>query len=62
MLKRSEGNLGLLSTLKEKAPEGAFDVMTCREGLCFAMPEQLKAEIKRVLAQGQDLPLLKDIV
>jgi len=61
MLKGSEGNLDLLSALKEKALEGAFDVRTCREGLCFAMPEQLKAEIKRVLAQGQNLPSLKDI-
>ena len=61
MIKRSEGNLDLLSALKEKALEGAFDVRTCREGLCFSMPEELKAEIKNILEQGQDLPSLKDI-
>ena len=62
MLKRSEGSLDLLSALKEKALEGAFDLRTCREGLCFAMPEELKTQIKKALAQGQDLPSLKELV
>lgn len=53
ILKRSGGDLGKLSELKEEAMEGAFDTMTCREGLCFDMPEELKREVKR-LVQGKE--------
>ena len=62
MLKRSEGNLDKLAALKEQALEGAFDVRTCHEGLCFVMPEELKSQIKKVLEEGQDAISLKDIV
>jgi ParB family chromosome partitioning protein len=49
ILKRSGGDLEKLSELKEQALDGAFDIHTCREGLCFEMPEELKAEVKRIL-------------
>jgi ParB family chromosome partitioning protein len=52
MMKRSGGNLEQLSALRDKALEGHFDVKMCREGLCFAMPEELKAKVRKMLAEG----------
>ena len=49
ILKRSGGDLDKLSELKEEAIEGAFNLRTCREGLCFVMPEELKDRIKKML-------------
>ena len=50
ILKRSGGDFGVLSGLKELAIEGAFDTRMCREGLCFTMPEELKKHVKAQLA------------
>jgi ParB family chromosome partitioning protein len=49
ILKRSEGDMDRLSDLKQEAMEGAFDVISCKEGLCPAMPDELKQEIKRII-------------
>ena len=50
MLKKSKGSLGALSDLQEEALSGAFNVQTCREGLCFKMPADMKSEVKERLA------------
>ena len=55
ILKRSEGDLDKLPELRTAAMEGAFDVRSCSEGLCFEMPEELKAEVKRVIREKGDL-------
>jgi ParB family chromosome partitioning protein len=54
ILKRSEGDLNKLSELRAAAMEGAFDVRSCSEGLCFEMPEELKAEVKRIIREKGD--------
>lgn len=54
LLKRSDGNLRKLSGLKDQAMEGAFDVRMCRDGLCFAMPDEWKIQIMEMLAEGGD--------
>jgi len=51
ILKRSGGDIGKLPELRNMALEGAFHTVVCREGLCFAMPEDLKARIKRYLKE-----------
>lgn len=53
IMKRSEGDLGKVSELKQLALEGAFDTVMCKEGLCFEMPEQLKDEVKKFLTGKQ---------
>ena len=62
ILKRSEGDLDRLSELKQEALEGAFDIVTCREGLCPEMPDELKQEIKRILNDKGDFgELIKNL-
>ena len=46
ILKRSGGDQSKVPDLVDQAMDGAFDTHTCREGLCFLMPEELKAEVK----------------
>jgi ParB family chromosome partitioning protein len=54
ILKRSGGDLEKLSELRQEALEGAFDIVSCREGLCFEMPDELKSEIKKILKEKGD--------
>ncbi len=60
IIKRSGGDLAKVSELKIQAMEGAFDTVTCREGLCFNMPEELKIEVKKLLEGKQDAEAFKD--
>ncbi len=60
LIKRSGGKLDKLSGLREQALEGAFDVRTCREGLCFIMPEALKDQIKQMIEE--DPSSLREVV
>ncbi len=53
MLRRSGGDIDRLSDLREEALEGAFDVKTCREGLCFRMSPRLKADVVKAL-EGEE--------
>jgi len=62
ILKRSQGDLGKLSDLKQEAMEGVFDTRMCTEGLCFSMPEELKIQIKQMLDKGVEVRSLKDVV
>ena len=50
VIKKSGGDIERITELTEQAIEGAFDTKTCHEGLCFDMPEGMKAEVKRILA------------
>ena len=62
ILKRSGGDLDQLSSLKEQALEGAFEMRTCRDGLCFQMPEEWKAQIRTMLENESDSTSLIDVV
>lgn len=53
IMKRSGGNLEMVTELKQLALEGAFDTVMCKEGLCFEMPDPLKEEVKKFLAGKQ---------
>ena len=56
ILKRSSGDLSKIPDLVEHANESAFDIRMCRDGLCFTMPPDLKAEVmNRLEASGQSL-------
>ena len=59
ILKRSGGNIEAIPGLKEQAMEGAFDVRTCREGLCFDLPSRWKHLIQEGLntESGVSLPV-----
>ena len=61
IIRKSGGDLGKVPVLTEQALEGAFDMRTCREGLCFEMPEALKFQIKQALKQGQDMTSFKAV-
>ena len=52
ILKRSGGDESRVPDLVDQAVEGAFDTHMCREGLCFLMPEEMKAEVKTRLGKG----------
>ncbi len=47
ILKRSRGDMTRFPELVDQAHDNAFDMRTCREGLCFVMPPDLKAEVLR---------------
>lgn len=49
IIKRSHGEMSSLDELRRQALEGAFSARTCSEGLCFAMSEELKEQVKRQL-------------
>lgn len=53
ILKRSAGDMTKIPELVEQARESAFNVHTCREGLCFVMPTDLKDEVLRRLESIQ---------
>lgn len=61
IIKRSGGDLDKLAELKAQAMEGAFDTKMCREGLCFAMSDELKAEIKKLLEKGSEEVSIKEL-
>ena len=52
ILKRSGGDPDKVQQLTEQAVEGAFDSRTCRDGLCFELPEEFKYRIRELLDQG----------
>lgn len=49
IITESGGDLEKLADLCTAAMEGAFDIRSCREGLCFDMPEEMKVEIQERL-------------
>ena len=53
LLRESRGNLDRLRELREKAMEGAFDLVMCSEGLCFSLSMELKAKLSKMVAQGE---------
>lgn len=62
ILKRSDGDLNKLSDLSQMALNGAFNVRTCTEGLCFDLPEHFKEQLKKMLKEGQNFTsLIKDL-
>lgn len=52
ILKSSGGDIERLEELRESALSGAFDTRLCRDGLCFAMPDDLRPII-RTLAEDR---------
>lgn len=50
IITESGGDLGNLAKLRTEAMEGAFDIRSCLEGLCFDMPPEMKVEFKERLA------------
>ncbi len=54
MIRRSGGDLDSLAGLRDEAMEGHFNTRLCREGLCFRMPPELKAEVLESLGDGND--------
>lgn len=66
MIKRSDGDLSKLDTLKTEAMEGAFDMHVCR-GLvsCSFIPEELIDPIKHAIKEFENkgnIESLKDVV
>ena len=55
ILKESGGDLDKIPELVERALDGAFKVRMCREGLCFEISDEWKADIKRKLGTQQRL-------
>ena len=51
IIKRSEGDLGNIEDLARQAREGAFDLRHCEEGLCFDMSDELKEQVRNLLAE-----------
>ena len=49
IITESGGDLGKLAKLRTEAMEGAFDIRSCSEGLCFDMPPEMKEEIQERL-------------
>ena len=49
ILKSSAGDRERVGELRRMALEGAFDARTCRDGLCFLMPDELKSLIGPLL-------------
>jgi hypothetical protein len=62
IIKRSGGNLDKISELKEEAMEGAFNTITCRDGLCPIMSHELKAQIKKILVKNKDEEISTEIL
>ena len=52
VLRESRGDADSIELLASQAREGAFDVRTCSEGLCFRMSESLKDHVKGLLTGG----------
>ena len=61
IIKQSKGDLNQIQGLKEEAMEGAFDTKMCKEGLCFSLPEDVKAQLKEMIDK-EDTQSLKEIV
>ena len=49
IITESGGDLEKLAELRTAAMEGAFDIRSCSEGLCFDMPPEMKEEIQERL-------------
>ncbi len=49
IIRESHGDVQSIELLASQAREGAFDVRTCSEGLCFEMSENLKEQVRQVL-------------
>lgn len=62
ILKRSQGDVRKISELKIQAMEGLFDIITCHEGLCVSMPENLKDEVKKFVNGDINAESFKDRV
>ena len=52
VLRESHGDRDTIELLASQAREGAFDVRTCSEGLCFKMSESLKDQVRGLLTGG----------
>lgn len=51
ILRRSGGDPSQIPELVDQAMSGNFTIRTCKEGLCFDMPEKLKNQVKQYLEQ-----------
>ena len=49
ILKKSRGDFDSIDDLVEQARDDAFNTRTCAEGLCFAMSEDMKREVRKLL-------------
>ena len=54
ILRRSGGDPSQIPELVDEAMSGNFIIRTCKEGLCFDMPEKLKDQVKQYLEQLDD--------
>ena len=52
ILKRSGGNRDLIPGLTEDALEGVFSLRTCRNGLCFDLPEEFKLQLAKLIEEN----------
>ena len=62
IIRRSDGDVNKIQSLKEMALEGALAVRMCRDGLCFRMSDEEKTKVKMRLGENpdhyqRDLPL-----
>ena len=53
IIKGSGGDPDKIESLRTAALEGAFEVRSCSEGLCFDMPQSLKQRVKKLLRDDQ---------
>ena len=52
ILRRSGGNRDLIPGLTEDALEGVFSLRTCRDGLCFDLPEEFKLQLAKPIKEN----------
>lgn len=52
ILRRSGGNRDLIPGLTEDALEGVFSLRTCRDGLCFDLPEEFKLQLAKLIREN----------
>ena len=50
IIRGSGGDPDKIEDLRSAALEGAFEIRTCSEGLCFEMPDGLKQRVKKLLS------------
>ncbi len=57
ILAQGRGDLHKIVALRDQALEGAFDMRTCSEGLCFELPDKLKSQIRIRIARDERITL-----
>ncbi len=53
IIRKSEGDPDKITELKNQVVESDLNMQMCREGLCFAMPPELKSKVLELLQEGK---------